>query len=63
MKYPKYVKTFDGYIGVFAWLDAGEVPVYYFKDGGYRLADDWELKHGSDHRETLEPRGRKKTRR
>ena len=37
MKYPKYVKTFDGYIGLFAWLDAGEVPVYYFKDGGVQV--------------------------
>ena len=58
MKYPKYVKTFDGYIGVFAYLDFGKYPVYRF-DGGERLADGWELEHGSDNREDLEPKGRK----
>lgn len=46
-KYPKYVKTFDGYIGVFKYLDFGEFPVYRFP-GGERIADDWELEHGTN---------------
>ena len=46
-RYPQYVKTADGYIGVFKRLDFGEFPVYRFP-GGERVADEWELKHGSD---------------
>ena len=52
MKYPKYVKTFDGYIGVFSYLDFGEFPVYRF-EGGERIADDWEIKNGSDNIDNL----------
>lgn len=53
MKYPKYVKTFDGYIGVFSYLDFSEFPVYRFP-GGARIADAWEIAHGSDNRADLE---------
>lgn len=52
MKYPKYIKTADGYIGTFQYLDFGEFPVYRF-EGGDRIADNWELEHGSDNREDL----------
>lgn len=46
MKYPMYVKTADGYIGSYAYnTSAG--PVYRFP-GGTRLADSWELEHGTD---------------
>ena len=51
-KFPKYVKTYDGYIGTFQYLDC-EFPVYRFP-GGDRIADRWELEHGSDKREDLE---------
>ena len=56
MKYPKYIKTFDGYIGVFDHIDAGEYgefPVYRF-DGGCRVADNWELRHGKDSIEEIQ---------
>lgn len=46
-RFPKYVKTFDGYIGVFKRLDFGEFPVYRFP-GGERIADEWEIEHGTD---------------
>lgn len=52
MKYPKSVKTYDGYIGTFQYLDFGEFPVYRFK-GGDRIADDFEIEHGNDNREEL----------
>ena len=52
MKYPKYVKTFDGYIGTFIRLEFGEFPLYRF-EGGERIADDWEIQHGSDNKEEL----------
>lgn len=52
MKYPKYVKTFDGYIGMFLYLEYGEFPVYRFP-GGERIADKWEIKNGSDDRSDL----------
>lgn len=52
MKYPKYIKTYDGYIGTFSYLDFGEFPVYRFKNGE-RIADDWEIAHGSDNKEDL----------
>ena len=52
MKYPKYVKTSDGYIGTFQYLEFGEFPVYRF-EGGDRIADNWELANGSDNREEL----------
>jgi hypothetical protein len=52
MKYPKYIKTSDGYIGAFSCLDFGEFPVYRFR-GGERIADEWELEHGSDKMEDL----------
>lgn len=51
-KCPKYVKTADGYIGVFQYFDFGKFPVYRF-EGGERIADSWELEHGSDNREDL----------
>lgn len=53
-KFPKYVKTFDGYIGVFQRLAYGddELPVYRFP-GGERIADNWEIENGSDNREDL----------
>lgn len=51
-KFPKYVKTFNGYIGAFSYLDFGEFPVYRF-EGGERIADSWELAHGSNNREDL----------
>jgi len=52
-KYPKYVKTYDGYIGVFQYLEYGEFPVYQFP-GGCRIADQYELDNGSDNRADLE---------
>jgi hypothetical protein len=52
MKYPKYIKTSDGYIGTFQYLEFGEFPVYRF-EGGDRVADNWELANGSDNREDL----------
>jgi hypothetical protein len=51
-KCPKYVVTADGYIGVFQYFEFGEFPVYRF-EGGDRIADNWELKHGSDNRKDL----------
>jgi hypothetical protein len=53
MKFPKYVKTTDGFVGVFKRLEFNEFPIYRF-DGGERVADDWELEHGSNNRENLE---------
>ena len=47
MKFPKYVKTADGYIGTFRGLEFGEFPVYRF-EGGERVADNWEIENGSD---------------
>lgn len=51
-KYPKYVKTYDGFIGVFRYMDFGEFPVYRFP-GGERIADDFEIESGSDDKEAL----------
>ncbi len=51
-KFPKYIKSHDGYIGVFRYLEYGESPVYRF-EGGERIADGWEIEHGSDSREEL----------
>ena len=31
IKYPKYIKTADGYLGVFQYFDFGEFPVYRFE--------------------------------
>lgn len=53
MKFPKYVKIADGYIGTFSYLDFGEFPVYRFP-GGERVADDFEIRNGSDNRKELE---------
>lgn len=50
--FPKYIKSYDGYIGVFRYLEYGEFPVYRF-EGGERIADGWEIEHGSDNREEL----------
>lgn len=33
MKYLKYIKAYDGYIGIFSYLDFGEFPVYRRKNG------------------------------
>ena len=49
MNYPKYVRTFDGYVGTFQGLDFGEFPVYRFP-GGDRIADEWEIANGRDDR-------------
>ena len=51
-KYPKYVKTCDGFIGVFSRMIYGEFPGYRFP-GGSRIADDFEIENGSDDREAL----------
>lgn len=51
-KYFKYVKTADGFIGVFRRLEYGEFPVYRF-EGGERIVDNWEILNGSDKREDL----------
>lgn len=51
-KYPKYVKTCDGFIGVFCGMVYGEFPEYRFP-GGRRIADDWEIENGSDNRKDL----------
>jgi hypothetical protein len=51
-KFPKYIKSYDGYIGVFRYLDFDGDPVYRF-EGGERTADRWEIEHGSDSREEL----------
>ena len=53
MKYLKYIKTINGYIGTLQEGFTGEHPVYRFP-GGYRIADDYEIEHGSDNREDLE---------
>lgn len=54
-KYPKYIITADyKYIGTLVSLHHGELfPTYRFP-GGSRIADDWELEHGSDNRGELE---------
>lgn len=52
MKYPKFIKTFDGYIGAYRYSD-NIGPVYAFP-GGMRYPDRWELEHGSENREELE---------
>ena len=51
-KFPKYVKSADGYIGAFRRLDKGDFPVYYFP-GGERIADNWEIESGSNDMEDL----------
>lgn len=50
--FPKYIKTSDGHIGCFSHVDFGKYPVYRF-GGGYRIADEYELSHGSNNREDL----------
>lgn len=52
MEYPKYIKSRDGYIGVRLDIRFDGIPVYRF-EGGMRMADNWELEHGSDNREDL----------
>ena len=49
--YPKYIKSVDGHIGTRV-ADLGEFPVYRF-EGGERVADNWEVEHGSDNIEGL----------
>lgn len=51
-KFPRFIRTHDGYIGVFSYLDFGKFPVYRF-NSGERIADEWEIKHGSDIKEDL----------
>lgn len=55
MRYPKYVKTADGYIGRFQSADPWGGALYRFP-GGDRYADGWEIANGSDSREELENR-------
>lgn len=50
---PKYVKTADGYIGVFVRDDI-ELGLLYRFPGGMRYADAWEVAHGSNDRAELE---------
>lgn len=52
-KFPQYVKTYDGYIGVLVGLDYGEFPIYRFP-GGERVADLYEIETGSNARSDLE---------
>ena len=49
--YPKYVRCGE-YIGVFQYVDDG-FPIYRFP-GGDRVADGYELAHGSNNRAELE---------
>lgn len=51
--YSKYIKSYDGYIGTFQYLDFNEFPVYRFP-GGCRVADEIEIKTGSNDRKELE---------
>ena len=51
MKTPKYVKTFDGYIGRYLFTD--DIGHVYRFPGGDRYADSWELENGSDDRDSL----------
>lgn len=51
-KFPKSIKTADGYIGIFVCLGYGEFPVYRFPSGN-RIADNWELENGSDNMDDL----------
>ncbi len=57
-EFPKYIKSSDGEIGTFDHLDFGMFPVYRFS-GGSRLADSYELAHGSNDREDCLKNGRK----
>ena len=50
--YPKFIMTGDGYIGTFQYLEYNEFPVYRFP-GGDRIADNREIKNGSDSLEEL----------
>ena len=52
-KFPQYVKTYDGYIGVLIGLEYGEFPIYRFP-GGERVADRYEIETGSNSRSNLE---------
>lgn len=56
INFPKYIVR-DGQVGVFHHLDFGMFPVYSF-GGSYSLADNYELKNGSDNPGDLDP-GRK----
>lgn len=46
-KYPKYVRSADGFVGKFSYLDFDNFPVYHFP-GGYRVADEYEIENGFD---------------
>lgn len=50
MTNPKYIKSADGQIGVFAHHTWGDRPVYKFKSGEFkfRTATEEELEHGSN---------------
>ena len=50
--YPKYIMTFDGYIGTFSHMEYGEFPAYRF-EGGLMIADNWEVENGADTIEEL----------
>lgn len=45
--FPHYVRTHDGNIGAFSFLENGLYPVYEFMNGERRV-DSWELEHGAD---------------
>lgn len=49
---PTYVKSADGYIGHLDYIDSDFNPVYRFP-GGCRVADEYELSHGSNRRADL----------
>ena len=50
--YPKYIMTYDGYIGTFSHLEYGEFPTYRI-EGQLRIADNWEVENGADTIEEL----------
>lgn len=51
-EYPKYILCSNKYIGVFQYIDHG-FPIYRFP-GGDRIADDYEIEHGSNDRTEIE---------
>lgn len=52
-EYPKYIKTRQGYIGVFSHIEYGMHPIYRL-DNGREIRAVQELEYGSDNREDLE---------
>lgn len=60
MKYPKYILR-DEYIGTFSRVDSNGIPVYRFS-GIESIADEYELTRGSDCKQELEERIKRKLR-